>query len=154
MGLVGSARSSIASWFFLKKRLKRYIRDNDFMPLGLGSKHFILGNSIFYPHSENIIIFRNLVFCSFSPFTTLNLKYTVSHAGVLNLLPMRKKIGRGVTGTNSLLINMSFLSSLIKIFFSARKFRRGVLKRRRSRRFYRKSNFRIRVFKLNFRQLF
>ena len=67
---------------------------------------------------------------------------------------MRKKIGRGVTGTNSLLINMSFLSSLIKIFFSARKFRRGVLKRRRSRRFYRKSNFRIRVFKFNFRQLF
>lgn len=130
------------------------MKDSEFMPLGLGSKHFILQNSIFYPHSENIITFKNLIFYSFSSHAALDLKKIVSCAGLLNLLMPRKRANKAGSGSSSLLINLSFLLSFRKTFFLAQRSRRKILKRRRSKRFYRKTNARVTIFKLNFRQLF
>lgn len=78
--------SSVSGWFFLKKRLSRLVPPSQTMVLGYGFKRFILDNPIFYPHAENVKIFRNLVFSSFSSYSEYTLRHVASSGSLISLL--------------------------------------------------------------------
>jgi len=56
------------------------------MVLGYGFKRFILDSPIFYPHAENVKVFRNLVFSSFSSYSEYTLKHVASSGSLISLL--------------------------------------------------------------------
>ena len=80
------AYSSVSSWFFLKKLLSRLVSPSRNMVLGYGLKRFIIEDSIFYPHAENVRVFRSLVFCSFHSPREHAFKEVVSCGSLVSLL--------------------------------------------------------------------
>ena len=80
------AHSGVSSWFFLKKLLSRLVSPSRNIVLGYGFKRFIIEDSIFYPHAENVRVFRSLVFCSFHSPREHAFKEAVSCGSLLSLL--------------------------------------------------------------------
>lgn len=80
------AYSSVSSWFFLKKLLSRLVSPSRNIVLGYGLKRFIIEDSIFYPHAENVRVFRSLVFCSFHSPREHAFREVVSCGSLLSLL--------------------------------------------------------------------
>ena len=55
---------SISSWVVLKRYILDYKLSSAINILGFGYKKFILENDIFYPHMDNVMVFKNLIFYS------------------------------------------------------------------------------------------
>lgn len=144
--------NSVGTWFFLKRRLKHYVTPSQSMLLGYGSKHFILQNSIFYPHGENVTVFKNLIFYSRRAATEERaVSHLVSCASLLNTV-MRLKCSRRTIPV--LAIHTVFFQKLRKIFVSLKKLRRRLMLRSRKYRLTRHSRYRPRVFKVSFGRFF
>lgn len=77
------------------------------MVLGYGFKRLILDNSIFYPHAENVRVFRSLVFCASSPPELLGMRHVVSSGSFLSLISNLRR------GTSKRPVKLSLSHSIV-----------------------------------------